>query len=411
MLYQEPNKPKTLVMKKMNLSKELMIAAIKEANNSIDDPEFENKLIDFMEIEIKNVKRISSVCDYFKFVNVDTSFDESDLQLLFILYAHHLCKKFHDFVLNLSNNNNNNKKISSSIKRTDFKKFGAYSINQVDLKAEVNAFDIDGKMKKVSLVGRSDVCLTHCTTKVSNMEKTKIVINNPSTVIVELKRYGGDLAATTSDAMKCTHQLIGELIALSNMRKQQLNRIVKSLLTDFKSFRIACSIHNQLEDSNIFVYLVSSMFVGEELLILSILFLISDVSEHNPCFDIAREEFALPVLGNCKVSEKMENQKSKNGKKKSKNIEKKLFDDNENNQNSKLPEKSRSVLQSLDQNIIKTTTTPFVKEEKLEVIKIRDSYEIIRARRKRQQLHDFDVARLEAEGIPYLNAKTLSMLR
>ena len=122
------------------------------------------------------------------------------------------------------------------------------------------------------------------------------------------------------------------------------------------------------------------MFFGEELLLLGILFLISNVSESNSCFDSTGEEFALPVLENCKENKEksdLDNRKNNNNNnKKTKNINKALFGNKGDSQNSKFNGKSRSVLQSIDQNISKSTTTPnrpFVKKVKLEVIKIRDS--------------------------------------
>ena len=413
-----------MLIKKMNVTVEIMLNVIRESNHLVM-PGHETALEDFLEQETKKLDKIRLALDYFSF-KMPVLFTETVLQVIFTLYTHSLCEEFFDFtskVTNLSEGNDQPKK------------FGTYGINKVKLTAPINVMDKRGNKKAVSMSGYSDVALVHSFTSDTTIHAwmtNQITVS--STVIGELKKAGGDLAASTADAILCTHQLIGEAMVLTHMRKAVASsgnkNITKSFLSDLCKIRLLFNMWNNQES----LYLVSSMFETSKEFVVCILYLISNFSsEHvnslvGDDFDLMEEKIDSNSNGNFKRDEKCSdensnnNNNSNNNKKTSRNLNSEMNNtkmngadnnnkkDNGYNNNNKAID--RPILQTLYSNnnyLFRTNPLKLKQpEEEMVVINICEDPKEVERQENLRILEEFELARF---GFAYLSAESLSKIK
>ena len=383
-----------LTLKLFNISLENMIDFISKHNYlSVND----NFLQEFIlrQVEVLDVIKLS--LDYCRYEN-NTGFDESDLQKIFELYSHDLLDKFSIFIQTNSQENYNN-----------FKRYEVHAVNGLYLQTKIMISGNDFVAKEVCLKGHSDIAF--CDKDAFASTELKESLQDYSTIIGELKCYGGNLASTESAAVSCSYQVIGETLALSDMRLKSVssNRITKSFLSDMNSIRLVHNLRNK-QDKKKSTYLVSSLFEGSQMFIVCILFLLTGAPDE--CF----EEF----MGEVFSLEEDEKSDLRND-----NADVENNDDDNNNTVQKLDEqfekfsmgkkggkgggneKQRTVLGPLNPNYLDDRINMKYDENKLEIVYIGDDEDQSKIEERLKNLQEFEMARF---GLAYLSAESLARL-
>ena len=159
--------------------------------------------------------------------------------------------------------------------------YRAHDINGVKISTEIEALR-NNEVVNVSLSGKSDIGLLYSSSHSPKVNLSSVT--SRKTIIGEVKVFGRMLSGTSAEIIKCSNQLFGQLLTLSQMRESiqslesQKYSVTKTFLTDLEGIRLAFCIQNNYASTPP-VYLISSLFKGANAFISGIMFLISLLSD------------------------------------------------------------------------------------------------------------------------------------
>jgi len=156
-----------------------------------------------------------------------------------------------------------------------------YAVNSIPLNAEIETINSSNKKCKSDLSGKADVVIGKKLKDNFNTAGEKEILEETS-IIGEMKPCFGSLYLCKSKIGDSTNQLLAEMLAISKMRtKAKMNgsNFVKGFISDCFFIRVA---FRYVSEGKSF-YAISSLNDTPELLALSIILLISDITVADIC--------------------------------------------------------------------------------------------------------------------------------